>query len=79
MSQTIEELITAKEQELGLNQTELEALKDYTKQVSVLIDANNRIVLNRGDDKLIAGKGNNVFYFRVGDGVDALFDEREVA
>lgn len=40
MSQTIEELITAKEQELGLNQEQLEALKDYTKQVSVLIDAN---------------------------------------
>jgi hypothetical protein len=43
MSQTIEELITAKEQELGLNQTELEALKDYAKQVSVLVKANEII------------------------------------
>jgi len=44
MSQTIEELITAKEQELGLNQTELEALKDYAKQVSVLVKANEIIL-----------------------------------
>lgn len=45
MSQTIEELITAKEQELGLNETELKALKDYAKQVSTLVKA-NEILLN---------------------------------
>ena len=40
MSKTIEELITAKEQELGLGETALKALKDYMKQVSTLINGN---------------------------------------
>jgi len=38
MSQTIEEIILEKEQELGLNQEQLEALKDYAEQVSKSID-----------------------------------------
>ena len=44
MSQTIEELIAAKEQELGLTQEQLDALKDYTTQVSKLIDANEALL-----------------------------------
>ncbi len=38
-------------------------------------DADNRILLNSGEDKLISGKGNNTFYFRKGDGVDTIYDK----
>jgi len=45
MSQTIEEIILEKEQELGLNQEQLEALKDYSTKVAKLIDANKALFL----------------------------------
>lgn len=38
-------------------------------------DANNRILLNGGDDKVISGKGHNTFYFRVGDATDTISDK----
>ena len=37
-------------------------------------NTNAKIVLNTGDDKLIAGKGNNEYFYRRGDGHDIIQD-----